>query len=376
MKKTVKVLIALMLTMALLAACVGGSPPAAPAAPAPDAPATPPGDAGGDTPEVGDDLFISIISKGFQHQFWQAVYQGAQIAAAEYGVEIFFDGPESETDIDVQVNMLNSQLALNPDAIALAALSTESVLSQLQQAYDLGIPIVGFDSGVPEAPAGQVLANASTDNIAAAAIGADNMFPAIESQIAAATPESPVVIAILSQDVTSESITGRTRGFAERMYTLAGGVNESVAITGGFGAINTGDSDAAVRIEVVVGATPGIVDMTSAANGILTMPGLAGVFGSNEGAANGILSAINAGAVVPEGVMVVGFDAGTVQKAAVEAGIFMGAVTQDPVSIGYYAVSLAVRAVRGESISDIDTGARWWDASNMHDPDIAVLLYD
>jgi ribose transport system substrate-binding protein len=44
--------------------------------------------------------------------------------------------------------------------------------------------------------------------------------------------------------------------------------------------------------------------------------------------------------------------------------------------IGYYAVELAVKAARGESVSDIDTGAKWYDASNMDHPDIAILLYD
>ena len=373
MKKTLAIMLALVMSVAIFAACTQTPAPATP----PPANDSTPAQPGNDTaPTADDDLFIAVISKGFQHQFWQAVNAGAQAAAEEYGVRITFEGPDSETDIDVQVNMINQQLAMNPDAIALAALSTEAVLSQLQQAYDANIPIVGFDSGVPEAPAGQVQANASTDNVAAAAIGADHMFPAIQEQIAAATAENPVIIAVLSQDVTSESITGRTRGFAEQMHRLAGGVNDSVAITGGFGAINTGDAGAAVRIDVVVGATPSIVDMTSAANGILTLPGLAGVFCSNEGAANGVLAAINAGASVPEGVMIVGFDAGTVQKAAVEAGIFMGAITQDPFQIGFQAVSLAVRAVRGEAISDVDTGAKWWDASNMHNPDIALLLYD
>jgi len=323
-----------------------------------------------------DEIYISVISKGFQHQFWQTVYAGAQSAAEYYDVSIFFDGPESEADIAVQVNMLNNELAKAPDAIALAALSTHAVMSQLQEAQNRGIPIIGFDSGVPDAPAGSVYANASTDNQAAAALGADNLFPVIQGQIAAATSADPVVIAVLSQDVTSESITGRTRGFAERMFQLASGVNGSVAITGGFGAINTGSADAAVIINVVVAASADITDMTSSAHGIFTTPGLAGVFASNEGAANAIIATINAGTVVPDGAHIVGFDAGAGQKAAVAAGIFLGAITQDPYQIGYQAVSLAVRAIRGESVSDIDTGARWWDASNMNDPVIAILLYD
>ncbi|MCL2202283.1 MAG: substrate-binding domain-containing protein, partial [Oscillospiraceae bacterium] len=161
-----------------------------------------------------------------------------------------------------------------------------------------------------------------------------------------------------------------------RMYELAGGVNDSVAIIGGLAAINTGAADAAVQINVVVGASPSTVDMTTAAGGVLTLPGLVGVFCSNEGAAVGMINAIVGGASVPDGVLIVGFDAGTAQKDAVREGIFMGAITQDPVMIGYYAVSLAVRAIRGESVSDVDTGARWWDATNMDDPEIAILLYD
>ena len=323
-----------------------------------------------------DTMYIGIVSKGFQHQFWQTVYAGARSAADDYEVEIFFVGPESEADIHIQVDMLRAELAKNPDAIALAALDTESVFTELAEAYNRNIPIIGFDSGVPGAPPGQVRATASTNNINAAAIGADHMFEALRGQIEAATSDNPAVIIILSQDATGESIVGRTTGFAQQMHRLAGGVNNSVAITGGLAAINTGSADAAVEIRVVVGATPGTVDMTNAAHGVLGTPNVIGVFMSNEGAANGMIAAINAGTAVPDGVRLVGFDAGAPQKQFVQQGIFMGAVTQDPFRIGYLSVSLAVRAARGESVSDVDTGARWWDASNMHDPEIYQLLYD
>jgi len=329
-------------------------------------------DGGGD----GEVSYVAVISKGFQHQFWQTVYMGAQAAGEYYGVDVSFDGPPSEADIAPQLDMLRAALARNPDALAFAALDTEAALAELQDAYDRGIPVVGFDSGVPGAPPGQVLANAATDNTAAGAIAADHMFPVIEGQIAAASEGAPVVIAILSQDATSESITNRTQGFAERMYELAGGVNDSVAITGGLGRINTGDAGAAVVIEVVVGATPDTVDMQSAAHGMLNMDNLIGVFASNEGSVGGVLASIIAGTVIPDGLPIIGFDAGAAQKGAVETGVMFGAVTQDPFQIGFQAVSLAVRAARGEAVSDVDPGAKWWDASNMHEPDIAILLYD
>lgn len=64
-------------------------------------------DQGSSTEEV---LFIPIISKGFQHQFWQAVKQGAEKAADELGVEVTFEGPESESQVDKQLEMLQAAL--------------------------------------------------------------------------------------------------------------------------------------------------------------------------------------------------------------------------------------------------------------------------
>jgi ribose transport system substrate-binding protein len=349
MKKALCILLALFMVLAFVAAC-------------------------------GDDddgrMYIPVISKGFQHQFWQTVNAGSQQAAEDFDVDIFFVGPESEADIAIQVGMIDTELAKNPSAIALAALSTEAVLSQLQDAYDRGIPIVGFDSGVPDAPAGQIAATASTDNEAAAALAAEHMFPEIQAAVAAATADNPVTIGVLSQDVVSASVGGRTKGFAERMYTLASGANGSVAIVGGFSAINKGDANPAVRIDVVVGATPTQPDMDIAGTAILNIENLLGVFMSNEGAVNGILNATSAGSVIPAGCILIGFDAGSAQKGAVRNGTFFGSITQDPFMIGYLAVELAVRAARGEPVSDRDTGAKWWDASNMDQPEIARLLYD
>ena len=39
-----------------------------------------------------DEIYVPIVSKGFQHQFWQAVKQGSEQAAADLGVEIFHGG--------------------------------------------------------------------------------------------------------------------------------------------------------------------------------------------------------------------------------------------------------------------------------------------
>jgi ribose transport system substrate-binding protein len=381
-KKFLALTLALALLAVVFAGCAQAAPPAASsAAPAASSPAAAPSSSApaaspSQAAASGKD-YISVISKGFQHQFWQVVKKGSEKAAADFGVDMFFTGPEGESAQSAQVDMLNAELAKNPKAICLAALNTEAVLSQLQEAQTKKIPVIGFDSGVPNAPAGQIAANAATDNLNAAGLGAEKMFEAIKDKIAAATEDKPVVVSVLSQDATSASITGRTKGFAVKMAELVKAAGKTVAITGGYGAINTGDAaKSAVNVSVVIGATPDITDMTSAANGLLNTKNLLGIFCSNEGAVNGMLAAVNAGSKIPEGVKVVGFDAGAGQKAAVKSGVFMGSITQDPFQIGYKAVELAVKAIKGEKVADVDTGAKWYDASNMEQADIAQLLYD
>ena len=55
-----------------------------------------------------------------------------------------------------------------------------------RSAQEAGIPIIGFDSGVPGAPEGAVLANCSTDNYAAGALAAEKVYEAVADRIAAA----------------------------------------------------------------------------------------------------------------------------------------------------------------------------------------------
>ncbi|NMA99682.1 MAG: substrate-binding domain-containing protein, partial [Phyllobacteriaceae bacterium] len=114
-----------------------------------------------------DKVDIALISKGFQHQFWQAVKAGADKAAAEFNANVTFEGPESESQVDRQMDMLAAALSRNPDAIGFAALDSQAAIPLLQQAKDAGIPIVAFDSGVDsDIP----LTTATTDNLAAAAL--------------------------------------------------------------------------------------------------------------------------------------------------------------------------------------------------------------
>ena len=327
-------------------------------------------------------LYIPVMAKGFQHQFWQAVAKGSQDAADKYGVEIYFDGPASESDIQVQVDMVKKEMAKNPKALALAALSTEAVTEILEECAEKNIPVIGFDSGVPGDKTGAVKATACTNNEAAAAIAATKFgeHEGLVAAMKAATADNKVIIGCLSQDNTSASVVGRTNGFVNEMEKVASQYG-TVAITGD-PKWEKGDVNAAsIVIQIAIGQTPNTVDMQNAANGLLANENLIALFCSNEGAVTGFLAATADGADLADGakyadLVVAGFDAGKAQKDAIRAGLFLGSVTQDPYHIGYYAVEMAAAAAKGESVADKDTGAKWYDATNIDAADIKDLVYD
>ncbi len=336
----------------------------------------------------GGKPYIAVVSKGEQHDFWQQVKLGANAAADEYGVDITFEGPPSESDVQIQVEMLNNAMAKKPVAIALAALDTTSVMDQLQECKDGGIPVVGFDSGVPNAPAGAIYANASTDNYNAAGLAAEKMFEVVKGDIEAATASSPVTIVVMNQDAAGESLLSRGRGFRDRMVELIASqssLSESdIKVMGNPAYVDAKNptSGSKVMIEMVVPASADASDSMSASNAVLSKVDSAnvlGIFCSNEATVKGLLAATNDGTDLGSkysDLVVIGFDAGAGQKNAVRAGYFLGSITQDPFSIGYKAVELSFMAYEGKSVSDVDTGAKFYTVDNMDNDDIKGLLYD
>lgn len=327
----------------------------------------------------GDTLKFEIVSKGFQSTYWQAVYKGAKAKAEELGVEINMVGPNSESDVADQVQMLNSAINAAPPAIGFASLDTSACLEAIQTAMDAGIPIIGFDSGVPDAPEGAVYANAATDNYAAGAVAAENMYKGIKDKLG----NGQVRIGEVNQDSTSESITQRGLGFIDKMVELLKADGYKVCVTGNDLYVNDSkgadakESDADVIIEVAVPAETTTTACQQVAEPIMTKKDTIAIFGSNQVSAEGIVNANETLKVCgPDGIVAVGFDSGSVLKAAVTDQTMYGAVTQAPVAIGEKMVELLYKAANGEDVEDVDTGCQWYNYENITDEEIAQNLYD
>jgi ribose transport system substrate-binding protein len=292
----------------------------------------------------GDKPYIALVSKGFQHQFWQAVKAGAEQAAEEFDVEITFEGPDTEADVDQQIQMLQTALDKSPAAIGFAALDSQAAGPLLQQAKDAGIPVIAFDSGVEsDIP----LTTAATDNLAAAAEAAKHMAEAVGHE---------GKVALVVHDQTSVTGQERRDGFVDYMTENEPNIEIVDVQYGGGDQAKSADLAKAI---------------------IAANPDLKGIYGSNEGSAIGVVQAVKELGIDPAQLAVVGFDSGKAQMDAIRDGLMIGAITQNPVGIGYETVKAAVEALDGKELpKTIDTGYYWYDASNIDDEEIQAVLYE
>lgn len=291
---------------------------------------------------AADELYIPLVSKGFQHQFWQAVKSGAEQAAEEYDVRITFEGPDNETMVDRQIDMLAAALANKPAAIGFAALDSQAAIPLLRQANEAGIPVIAFDSGVDsDIP----LATATTDNALAAGMAADKMAELIGGK---------GKVAVVAHDQTSRTGIDRRDGFVNQ---IEANYPDIEVVT-----VQYGQGDHLKSTEVT--------------KAILTAnPDLDGIFGTNEGSAIGVVNGVQE--LGTKDLVIIGYDSGKAQKDAIRSGLMAGAITQNPVGIGYETVKAAVMAQKGETVPAlIDTGFYYYDASNIDDPKVAAVLYD
>ena len=326
-----------------------------------------------------------MMVKSFQSTYWQAAVEGMQKAADELGVTFKAQGPNSESDIADQVNMINTAIATDPVGLGLAACDTSSVQDALQQCVDKGIPVVTFDTGISDAPEGAVVCEVCTDNAQAGSVAAENMYAAIKDAIANA--EGQVIIGEVNQDATALNIQQRGTGFIDKMIELLQADGKTVAVKGNEFYVNaaTGadaeEADADVVIQVAVPAQTTVELCSTEAQAILSQDNCIAIFGSNQVSAEGVLAAnanlnvLGSDAAAGD-VIGVGFDAGSTIKAAVSDGTLLGAVTQSPLMMGYYAIYALTAAANGQELEDVPTAGYWYDATNIDAEDIAPNLYD
>jgi len=290
----------------------------------------------------GKKLKIAVIVKGTANSFWKTMQAGVDAAGKEDNVDIVFDGPTPEGDIQNQINLVQTQVTNMVDGLVLAATDSNALVKPVQEAVKKGIPVVMVDSGINDTTS--PVCYIATDNVKGGQIAADKLAEAIGKK---------GNVALLSMVKGAASSDQRDQGFLE-------GIKKYPDIH----LVATLYTDNKVEKAV---------DQTT--NMLTAHPDIVGIFATSEpngvGSANALKQRKQNGKVT-----LVAFDSSKDEVAALEDGTILALMVQDPYQMGYKGVKTIEQALKKEPITEktVDSGLKVVTKQNMADPDIAKLL--
>lgn len=332
--------IGLLSTLILFAGCQ----PSAPSAPTGDsaapaqsaAPASTPAAA----PQPGGKLKFAVVPKGLTHQFWLTVKAGAEAAGKDLGVEINWVGPEKETEVVKQINLIEDQIGAGVNAIVMAACDQDALVDVIKKALDKKIPVVTIDSGVNSDLPNSFIA---TDNVAGAQAAARELAKLIGNE-----GEVGLIPFVKGAGTSEQREEGFKKGIAEFP-------NITIADT------QYSQSDVIKAMNITE-------DMLTA------KPNLKGIFAANEPAAVGVVQALEAAGKAGQ-IKLVAFDAGDDEVAALRKGTIQALIVQNPFRMGYDGVKTALDVINGKTVEKrIDTGVTVVTMENIETPEVQKLL--
>lgn len=283
-------------------------------------------------------LIVKSQQKGFV--FWDLVEKGAKEAAKEFHVNLTVYGPETEEDIDVQIDMVQKAIEKKPDAIILAAVDKDRLQPAAQKIKDAGIKLILVDSGLSESIEDCFV---GTDNFTAAQMVGQNMGRAMDGR---------GDIIIISHRMNTSTSVERREGFrfALKNFPDIQIVNE----------YDTGDSAQA--------------SMEKTLEVLAENPEIDGIYATNQISAEGVTAALKKHG--KPNIKFFAFDSSNIQNEALEQGYINGFAVQKPFNMGYMSVKAAVEAQAGTiRKKTIDTGCKFATQENMRDEEIQKLIY-
>lgn len=283
---------------------------------------------------------IAVIPKGNSDIFWQSVHAGAVKAARESNVDVVWNGPATETDYTVQLQIVDAMINRHVDAIALAPTDKQALVGVVERADDRKVPVIIFDSGLDTQ---RFVSQVATDNYKAGQMAGERMGKILDGK------GKVVIVGVKPGAASTEA---REKGFAD-------------AIQQKFPNIQILDK----RFGMAIVAQ----SMTVAENMLTAHPDLDGIFASNE---SGTIGAAQALRDRRGKVKLVGFDWSPTLLNDLQSGLVDSLVIQDPFQMGYQAVSTAVKHLDGQPVVKIvDMAPRLIDRDNVNQPEIQAQLH-
>jgi len=320
MKKIVLIVVSLLLVSAMVFGCAPAAQTteaAATEAPAAEA-AT---EAATEAPAAEEIVVAGIVFQ--DDQFMNMLTKGYQDAAADAGVKCLTDN--TQNDQAKEVELINTYLAQGVDGIAIAPLSSDASVAALKAADEQGMKVAITNINLTNAPF--IVGGFTSDDYTNCQLVGTVAAQILKEHYGDKTLKIAVVqFASLLPEISGN----RVKGYLEALD--AGGIKYEVVA----------DQDAWMQDTALATA-----DAIITAN-----PDLDVIIAVNDGGTIGSAQAVvNAGK--SEQIMVFGHD-GSEQIASMlldDTNPLQAVVAQDPYGQGYNAMSVLIKAIKGEDIS-------------------------
>ncbi|MBT2293517.1 substrate-binding domain-containing protein [Paenibacillus albidus] len=298
---------------------------------------------------------IHMIVKMGRGDYWNTVKLGAEAAAREFNVKLTFKAPDSESDINEQIGMVEDSIKQKADVIILAASSYMGLAQVVDRAAYSRIPVISLDAEVGSA---KVKSYIGSNGYKAGQRSAERLIQLLDGY-----GEIGII------NFTNTALNGETAATGVIDY----GARDADEREKGFlNYVARYPEVHVVQISYTSSSTAEAEELTRLM--LLKHPDLRGIVTLNETASQGAGKVIQS--LGTNRIKMVAFDSSPSMLEMLQDGTVQATVIQNPFSNGYLAVKHAVEIAEGIKVPErVDTGTKLIDLENMLWPENQKLLF-
>lgn len=286
-------------------------------------------------------ITVEVVVKMKDSEFWKTVKIGAEAAGKEFGVNVIFDAPNAEEDIDDQIKIVEDAIRRKVDAIVLAACDYKRLVSVTDKAIDHGIPVLIIDSALASS---RVSTFISTDNYAAGKMLGNQLVERVGKKC----------------NIAIMNFVNGTSTADDRMRGLLGIISK-------YPGIKILSQEYCNSNEELASKLAGnLLKKYSSINAIIAL---------NAQATTGTAHAVKE--LKRNGITkIIGFDNSPEELDLLEDNTIQSVIVQNPYAMGYLGIKNAVKVLNKEKIPKfIETKTVQIDKSNIYLPENQRLLF-
>lgn len=290
-------------------------------------------------PKIG---VLLKASTGFAG-YWGAVEKGALEAGQKLGADVIVKAPPSESDIGLQIRLLNAMAGEGLKAIVIAPINQQALARPIASIAVHGVKIVVIDTPI-------------TGKAAPVFIGTDQ------------TAAGKAAGELLARLVT----TGQEVSFLRHSQASGAPMVRENAAMAAFRAVHPHD---VIHADIYASADPG-TEPQKAALLLSEYPNTKAIFASGTPGTLAMMNLIETEHLAGK-LKFVGFGYNLTPQvaSAIESGAMTAWVAQLPKEMGYKGVAAALSLLKGESVpAVVTTPFTIVTKDNLHDPDVQALL--